>query len=286
MAKYKKYYQDEYDSIFSLIQESGGDETVLSTLLPMLESAEIKLNISSCQKCNISKLCNAPVPFSIKYTDKDFRIIGILESPGKFEDGESDPVAGQNGQLLTSTITRVGLSIDGFLNTVCCRTPESRSATREEIRSCRSNLVSQIEFVKPWLIVCFGAVPLQSMSRKLKITKDHGVFFRAKLIPDSEETYLCVGAYSPGYVISNSRIKSEESKKICQEWICDLKHISQVVECREMFGSEVMLESERISIIECPYIQDDPERTKEGKKTYLQKMDDKENEYSYGGCFE
>ena len=280
MAKYQKYYQDEYDSILSLVKNSDGDETVLSILMPMLNSAEVKLNISSCKKCNISKLCNAPVPFLLRDTNKDFNVIGLLESPGKVEDGESDPIAGQSGKLIESTAKKIGLNINGFLNTVCCRTPESRSATNEEIRSCRGNLNQQIELIDPWLIICFGTIPLQSMSRRLKITKDHGVFFRTKL--DSGKTYLCVGVYHPGYVISNSRIKSEESKRILREWICDLRHISQIVDCREMFGAEIMMESEKIAIKEHPY---DFCENKDVKKTYLQKMEENEKEYSYGGLF-
>lgn len=117
---------------------------------------EIASEIRECKKCRLWKTRKNPVPGE---GNPEAKIVFIGEAPGYHEDVQGRPFVGAAGQLLTKMIESV-LEIPRpqvyITNVVKCRPPNNREPTEEEIKSCSSYLVRQIEAIRPDIMVCLG----------------------------------------------------------------------------------------------------------------------------------
>lgn len=91
------------------------------------------------------------------------------EAPGNSEDRKGTPFTGPSGQLLRSTLRRVGLD-DGdgyYFNAVCCN-PHG-TPNEEALVACRQNLIDQWEFITStgveYVLVC-GTTALSSLAHR------------------------------------------------------------------------------------------------------------------------
>lgn len=283
-------YQSEIDSLLETIGEIE-DPDLQEVLLGNMAELELRHSIASCQKCALHSQCTLPVPFSgtPDSLSRGFSILGVGEAPGAEDDKQGEPFAAASGQLLGRTLKAIGLHIDGLANVVSCHS--SKVPTRNETLACRPNLAAQIKHFRPWLTICFGAAPLAAMRKDLRITRDHGVFFRSRYLKNivCENPGNCffegvewhcgcspsmaIAVYHPSYVLRNSRLKTPEAKEIRESFVTDLKHIAAVIQCREMLGAEVMATIADEAIHQAPYIPGDPVATKKAREIYLNKLD-------------
>ena len=88
--------------------------------------------------------------------DADLMFIG--EAPGANEDRLGLPFVGQAGKLLDKLLGEIGLQReDVFIaNTLKCRPPGNRDPHPNEIETCRSYLLSQVELIEPKVICTLG----------------------------------------------------------------------------------------------------------------------------------
>jgi DNA polymerase len=95
--------------------------------------------------------------------DADLMFIG--EGPGAEEDRRGLPFVGPAGELLTRIIRAIDLAREDvyIANIVKCRPPRNRDPEPEEVAACRGYLESQIELVRPRLIVALGRVAAQTL---------------------------------------------------------------------------------------------------------------------------
>ena len=129
----------------------------------------------SCQKCDLCQQRHNVV-FGIGNQKADIMFIG--EGPGEQEDLSGIPFVGPAGKLLDDMLSIIDLDRkDGcyIANIVKCRPPRNRDPHDDEQEACIGYLQSQIQLVKPRIIVCLGRIAATKLIRKdFRITKEHG----------------------------------------------------------------------------------------------------------------
>lgn len=101
----------------------------------------IKAPKALCDRCSLRN-----EPYVGSSGDPKARWVIVGEAPGTAEVIENRLFAGQSGQLLAAAFAQAGADLaDSFLtNTVCCRTPNNRTPTDQEIACCKPRLDAQL----------------------------------------------------------------------------------------------------------------------------------------------
>ncbi|MGE5345268.1 MAG: uracil-DNA glycosylase [Acidithiobacillales bacterium] len=117
--------------------------------------------VASCRKCGLGATRTQTV-----FSDgsPEARILFVGEAPGADEDAQGVPFVGRAGQLLTRMIED-GMGIprkDVYIcNVLKCRPPDNRNPEPSEISACRGYLETQIETIRPEVIVALGKFAAQ-----------------------------------------------------------------------------------------------------------------------------
>ena len=139
--------------------------------------------IGDSKRCKLSENRNNIV-FGEGPPDAEIMFIG--EGPGKDEDMQARPFAGESGQLLTNLIVKLGLKREDvyIASIVKCRPPNNRISEEDEVASCRTLVEEQIGKIKPKVIVCLGGVAAQALlGVETPISRMRGNFFQYRDIP-------------------------------------------------------------------------------------------------------
>lgn len=161
----------------------------------------IKEKCLGCHKCPLGET-RTNIVFDDGVPNPKLMLIG--EAPGFYEDKEGKPFVGKAGQLLDRIFAAVGLTRkkDVYIcNTIKCRPPENRNPLPEEKEACWEYLKSQIEIIKPKIILLCGNIAVQSILGNVGgITKIRGKWFNsesaivdvfgAKMMPIFHPSYL------------------------------------------------------------------------------------------------
>lgn len=233
----------------------GAMKDLVNQLAFRSKSLEIRNQIWDCSNCHLHKKCKKPVPFL--GMEKRPEIVALGEAPGAEEDAANIGFVGRSGVLLRKSAEKVGIEIDDFINVCCCRPPDNREPTTIEINSCSVNLKDQIKHLDPWLVLTFGKTPLvaATMNKHLKVTRDHGIFF--KTIWPSESSSLNHGGqarsiwgysfYHPSYVLralsglkaivddDESRRRMKQNQETVQRWGQDWVFLAEIMKMRRLF---------------------------------------------------
>ena len=162
----------------------------------MFETLEEAQNAcKNCTKCKLSKSRTNTV-FGESVVNNKIILIG--EAPGFYEDKMGRPFVGKAGMLLDKILASVGFFRDKNIyicNTIKCRPPENRDPEPDEKEACREFLDTQINVMKPKIILICGRVALESMfNKKMSITRVRGQWFEgphgAKMMPIFHPSYL------------------------------------------------------------------------------------------------
>ena len=116
----------------------------------------------SCTKCSLST-GRTNVVFG--RGNPKARILIIGEGPGQQEDEQGLAFVGRAGKMLNKSFLSVGIDTneDCYIsNIVKCRPPNNRKPKSIEIENCMPWLDSQIELIKPKVIVLAGSTAVQS----------------------------------------------------------------------------------------------------------------------------
>jgi uracil-DNA glycosylase len=156
---------------------------------------EIKTVCGQCKKCELH-INRTKSVFSDGNPNAKIMLIG--EAPGAQEDMTGKPFVGRAGQLLDKILLSQNITREEKIyicNTVKCRPPENRVPTPEEKEHCRPYLDSQIQLIRPKIILLCGATAVQSMmTTKEGISKIRGKWFDgpfgSKMMPIFHPSYL------------------------------------------------------------------------------------------------
>jgi uracil-DNA glycosylase family 4 len=149
--------------------------------------------VNPCTRC---RLCETRKNTVFGEGDPDAAIFFIGEGPGENEDLQGRPFVGRAGELLNKMIAGMGLRREQvyIANIVKCRPPGNRAPAPDEIEACTPYLVSQLETVRPKVIVTLGLPASKYMlDSKLSMGKMRGVWHDwrgIKLMPTYHPAYL------------------------------------------------------------------------------------------------
>ena len=135
--------------------------------------SELYRQITLCQKCEIAKFRTKVVPGE-GAEDADIMFIG--EAPGWHEDQQGRPFVGPAGQFLDKLLASINLDRRQvyIANVIKCRPTDNRDPLPTEIQNCRPWLDSQIEIIKPRMIVTLGRYSMAMYFPGKAISKIHG----------------------------------------------------------------------------------------------------------------
>lgn len=140
-----------------------------------MEWKELQTQCLGCTRCGLCQTRHHVV-FGVGNPDSDVMFIG--EGPGEQEDLRGEPFVGPAGLLLDDMLSIIDLDRKTncyIANIVKCRPPHNRDPLETEQEACIGYLRSQIELVKPKIIVCLGRIAAQQLIAKdFRITRQHG----------------------------------------------------------------------------------------------------------------
>jgi uracil-DNA glycosylase family 4 len=140
---------------------------------------ELYQQIGQCFKCEIAKLRCHVVPGE---GAENAEIMFIGEAPGWHEDQQGRPFVGQAGQYLDRLLASINLKrAEVYIaNVIKCRPPDNRDPLPTEIQNCRHWLDSQIELIKPKMIVTLGRYSMARYFPGKSISKIHGTAHKSE----------------------------------------------------------------------------------------------------------
>ncbi len=129
--------------------------------------------IHGCVKCDIAKYRCQVVPGE---GAEDAEILFIGEAPGWHEDQQGRPFVGPAGQYLDRLLASIDLKRSQvyIANVIKCRPTDNRDPLPTEIQNCRPWLDSQIEIIKPRIVVTLGRYSMARYFPGKSISKIHG----------------------------------------------------------------------------------------------------------------
>lgn len=128
------------------------------------------------------------------------KIMFIGEAPGEQEEKIGKPFVGKSGQLLRNTLNEHNFNESNVFitNVVKFRPPKNRTPSPEEINKHKSILNSEIEILKPQVIVTVGTIATNAIltENKLGITKIRGQQFQ-------KDNIIIIPIFHPAYILRN-----------------------------------------------------------------------------------
>ena len=167
------------------------------------ELARIEARARACVLCKELSRCRTSVVFGSGSPRAEIMFVG--EAPGRDEDLQGEPFVGRAGELLTKIITAMGCRREDvyIANVLKCRPPENRTPLPHEVENCLPYLISQIELIRPKVIVGLGATAVRALlDVELGITKMRGHWYTFRDIP-------IMPTFHPAYLLRNPAAKKE-----------------------------------------------------------------------------
>lgn len=183
------------------VHNSPKNEAVATKLYSSWQ--ELNNQIIGCEQCS---LCNGRTNIVIERGNRAAKWMFIGEGPGEQEDLQGKPFVGASGQLLDKMIVAMKLNPieDVYItNVVKCRPPFNRNPEKEEITACSNYLFSQIELVKPDIIITLGRFAAQTLLKsEVAVGKLRNKIHNYQGIP-------LVVTYHPSYLLRTPSAKKE-----------------------------------------------------------------------------
>ena len=190
------------------------------------ELAALRERALGCLKCPHLARFRSNVVFG--EGDPDAAILFVGEAPGADEDEAGRPFVGAAGQLLNKMIAAMGLERDQvyIANIVKCRPdmpsksmPGNRKPTSQEMATCLPYVASQIEIIRPRVIVALGATAVEGLLGKSKVVmatvRNRWHEFRG--IP-------VMPTYHPAYLLRNQSMS--EKRKVWEDLLAVMERAS------------------------------------------------------------
>ena len=122
----------------------------------------IQAQAAGCMACSLGQTRTTSV-FSRGNPLSELVVVG--EAPGEEEDKTGRPFVGRAGKLLDVLLQAVGFPHDSvyICNVLKCRPPNNRNPLPNEVESCSGFLRSQIDFIKPKVLLAVGKFAAQTL---------------------------------------------------------------------------------------------------------------------------
>lgn len=171
-------------------------------------STRTKKSTDPCEICGLQSGCITPrMPVSGE-GQKGILVIG--EGPGRTEDEKGMPFIGESGDLLESSLRKLGIDLrkDCWItNAVVCRPPKNRTPTKKEIKCCHPRLWDNIKKLSPRFLFLFGASAVDAIYQGRMPTESISRWQRL-CIPDPKANAWVLSHFHPSYLIRNQHDKN------------------------------------------------------------------------------
>ncbi|WP_321778170.1 uracil-DNA glycosylase [Sulfurimonas sp.] len=162
---------------------------------------ELIQNISTCHLCDLSKSRKQSM---CGFGNSNAKLMIVDFSVSQNEDSNNSYYIGRSGDSLSNMIKNV-LELNTndvyFTHAIKCKPLNSNTPSSSEWDSCKSYLFSQIDFIKPKIIVTLGEeayYKLTNEDKDFQSVRGHVIDFQGyKLIP----------MYHPQYLLRNPELK-------------------------------------------------------------------------------
>ncbi len=117
---------------------------------------EINQQVYACRRCRLWQGAKHGVPGEGPLNAK---IMLVGQNPGAEEDEVGKPFVGRAGKYLTKTLGEYGIKREEvyITNIVKHTSPKNRAPYPDEVTACLPYLITQIDIIKPKIIVLLGA---------------------------------------------------------------------------------------------------------------------------------
>lgn len=146
---------------------------------------------SNCKDCGLWQSAENPCLWGVGDRMKT-KLMIISDAPDQLADRNGKPLSSKSGLLLMSLLEDIGIKRSEcyITHSVKCKPPEGRPPTNPELKACKPYILSEIEQVKPAMILILGALALKQVA-KGKITEVHGQILEVGNFP-------MIATFSPG----------------------------------------------------------------------------------------
>ena len=155
---------------------------------------ELSKNVSTCHLCDLSKSRSQSMS---GFGNENADIMIIDYSVSVNEDSTNSYYCGRSGEILTNMINNVlGLKIEDvyFTHAIKCKPLNSNTPSSSEWDSCKDYLFSQIDFIKPKVVVTLGKdayAKVTSENENFQSVRGHVIDFKEyKLVPIFHPNHL------------------------------------------------------------------------------------------------
>ena len=164
----------------------------------------LELVAAEASTCTLCRLAEGRTQVVFGMGAPNARLMFIGEGPGAEEDRQGLPFVGRSGQLLDRLmLEEIGITRDRcyIANVVKCRPPDNRDPKPDEIDACRPYLTSQLDLIRPAVVVTLGRFAAQWLLQTSEgITKLRGrsyPFAHGVLIPTLHPAAALRGGAEP-----------------------------------------------------------------------------------------
>ena len=162
---------------------------------------ELLRAVSTCHLCDLSKSRTQSMSGR---GDTNTQVMIIDFSVSQAQDSNNDYYSGRSGEILKNMIENVlKLRVDDvyYTHAIKCKPLNSNTPSPSEFNTCSGYLFSQVEFIKPKVIVTLGEQAYKS------VTSDEESFenIRGHIIDFNE--YKLVPIYHPSHLLRNPELK-------------------------------------------------------------------------------
>lgn len=159
----------------------------------------VRRGVARCRRCPLWRHATHSVPGE---GTPDAGIVLVGEGPGRQEDLSGRPFVGRAGRLLEELLAHAGLRRDQvyITNVVKHRAVTARPAGRDrpptagEIEACRPWLLTQLDILRPRVVVTLGRHALAAFLPRAAIAECHGR-------PQRGGGYTILPLYHPSYAL-------------------------------------------------------------------------------------
>jgi uracil-DNA glycosylase family 4 len=165
---------------------------------------ELYKEIRSCNKCEIARCRTQAVPGE---GPENAEVMFIGEAPGYNEDLQGRPFVGQAGQFLNELIASIGFKREEvyITNIIKTRPPNNRDPLPVEISNCKKWLDTQLEIIRPKMIVTLGRYSMARFFPGKTISQIHGTSV-------TSEGVICFAMYHPAAALHQGGLRETLKK--------------------------------------------------------------------------
>ena len=183
----------EYSDLFSI------NETNFTTVPTNMD--KLQKEISSCHLCDLNK---SRTQSMIGIGDENADVMIVDYSVSQSEDTENRYFTNRNGEILKNMCQNVlGLELKDiyFTHSIKCKPLNSNKPSLSEYNTCKPYLLSQIELIKPKIIITLGKEAYENLTDEIDSFED------ARGHICNFKNYKIVPIYHPNYLLRNPELK-------------------------------------------------------------------------------